>query len=155
MRPAQRNLLRPQSYDAATGRIINVNNTFGDERAVGFHAILQFQVQPGLQYSFQVSMQKFLAVLQLSPPAAEAAATRAQSPPARAEPRLARGLAAEGRLRAVVALHAARAPDYGSGFSRRSQGWRQWYEVVHSFSDSGFRELQPRPAAGSGAGGGA
>ena len=49
----RRNLLTPQSYDAATGEILyTVPRTFGDRRPVGFNLLLQFSAQVGARVFF-------------------------------------------------------------------------------------------------------
>ncbi|MDO8667206.1 MAG: TonB-dependent receptor [Gemmatimonadales bacterium] len=50
---ANRNLLAPQSYDAATGQIrYSVPTTFGKSQPIGANLLLQFQAQLGLRYTF-------------------------------------------------------------------------------------------------------
>lgn len=50
---ANRNILRPVRYDAATDRILyRVPDDFGRERALGTNLLLQFQTQIGLKYYF-------------------------------------------------------------------------------------------------------
>ena len=50
---AARNILEPQSYDAANDQILySVPTTFGNERIVGINLVQQFSAQIGLRYSF-------------------------------------------------------------------------------------------------------